>query len=120
MPKIRDDHLTPKEAKAVEVLVSTGDRNRAISEAYNTSHPAVMANQVFGRPRVKAGILEAFKLLNITTDKIIQRFDKQASYGKNEASKVRANENLAQLADLYPDRHQGFEDTGAITIKLDY
>lgn len=121
MPKIREDNLTEKETKAVEVLTRTGDRVQAIREAYpDTENPAVMAAEVFRRPRVKEATRLALERLNITPNKIISRFNKQASRGKNEAAKVRANENLAQLADLYPDKHLIDASDSEININVNY
>lgn len=114
--------LTDKERKAVEEYIKNGqNKSKAIVDAgYETNHPDVMGSQVFSRPKVKQAVEAALKELGITPAKILQRFDRMATKGKNENAKVRANENLAQLADLYPDKDKDKDETGNITINLQY
>jgi hypothetical protein len=87
-------------------------------QAYDTQNPSPMADQVFNRPRVKAGVQQAMERLGLTNERIIGRFDALAEKSRIDMVKVRANENLAQLADLYPDRQTSIDiDQSGISIK---
>lgn len=123
MTRVKEKNLTQKEEKAVKVFLERGDKTEAIKEAYDVgpgNTAKTMAQDVFNRPRVKQAVQEAMSKLGITPEQILKNFLKQTNKGKNEAAKVRANENLAQLADLYPDKHNEPQDNGGINIVLNY
>ncbi len=121
MPKVKDNKLTAKEKKAVEVYVATGSKSEAIRQA---SPDVLQPNDnisVFKRPRVKQATEEALTALGITTEKIIRRFDNMADTSRNDMAKLKANENLANLADLYPDKNADIDiNQNGIAIHFDY
>jgi hypothetical protein len=66
-------------------------------------------------------VQEALDKLGITREKIIGRFDTLAERSRVDMVKVRANENLAQLADLYPDKQTSIDlDKDGVHISFDY
>jgi phage terminase small subunit len=120
--QVSEGALTEKEQIAVEVYAKTGNKTEAVRQAgYDTQNPDVLATPLFNRPRVKAGVAEAMERLGISRERIISRFDTLAEKSRVDMVKVRANENLAQLADLYPDKQSSIDvDKDGIHISFDY
>lgn len=105
----RIKELSIKEKKFVhEYVKSEGNGTQAALKAYDTedySTASAIASENLEKPKIKKAIEEALVKLDITPEKILKRFDRLAEKQEetNPMAAIRANENLAQIAELYPN-----------------
>lgn len=105
MPKANKKELTIKEKTFVAEMVKTkGNKTQSALAAYNTdkANAPSIGYENSNKPHIRKAIDQAFKSLNITPKKILKRFDKEAEQADNSMARIRANENLADIADMYP------------------
>lgn len=113
MPKGKKD-LTLKQRRFVaKYIENKGNATQAVYEAgydVTTDDSARrIGDENLDKPAIRQAIDQALAKLHITPEKILSRFDKEAESADNAMARIRANENLADIADLYPKNNTNLE-----------
>ncbi len=99
--------ITPKQEKFIAEYIKNPVKVQAALKAYDTDNygsASAIADQNLKKPAIRERVEVALKSLDVTPEKIIKRFDRQADKYEdiNPNAAVRANEQLAAIANLYP------------------
>lgn len=107
MPKTRE--LTIKQRKFVKAYVKSGNGTQSALEAYDTEDyftGGSIAQENLKKPAIKKAIETALIELDITPKSVLKTFLNvtQMDLNDNPNAVVRANENLANILNLYPSQ----------------
>jgi phage terminase small subunit len=127
MPKkepVKPKRLTYKQERFVNKYIENkGNATQAVLEAgYDTNieNARRIGEENLEKPAIREAIDKALSELDITPTKILKRFDKEAETADNAMARIRANENLADIADLYPKHNTNLElSDGKLKISWD-
>ena len=112
--------LTIKQRKFVKTYVKNeGNGTQAVLESYKIDNPntaGAIASENLRKPKIKEALEKALVKLDITPERVLKTFLNvtEVHMEQNPNAAVRANENLAQIMNLYPSQKSLTMDDGNV------